>query len=130
MPIGITMQQVNFGVVELVIPGRPVAKGRPRLGRGGTYTPAATREFEALVAWHARAMRLRLGGATVHVTIELWSRTPLRGDIDNYAKAVLDGLQKGGAIDNDRQVASLQVQFVIGSEDKTVVHLRPLADAA
>lgn len=32
-----------------VIPGTPVAKGRPRMGRYGTYTPKKTVEYENLV---------------------------------------------------------------------------------
>jgi Holliday junction resolvase RusA-like endonuclease len=40
---------------------------------------------------------------------------------------VLDGLQKGQAFDNDRQVVGLEVLSVIGLEDKTVVQLIPLS---
>lgn len=35
----------------------------------------------------------------------------VRGDIDNYAKAVLDVLQESGVIENDRQVQRLVVGF-------------------
>jgi Holliday junction resolvase RusA-like endonuclease len=36
------------GAITITISGEPVAKGRPRMTRRGiTYTPAATRKFEA-----------------------------------------------------------------------------------
>lgn len=117
--------------VTVVVPGRPVPKGRPRLGTR-VFTPDRTREFEERVAWYCRAARVRLRDRVVEVTIELHTRTPLRGDIDNYAKAVLDGLQKGEAIADDRQVASLRCWRVVGDaeEDRTVIVLKPLAEAA
>lgn len=35
----------------------------------------------------------------------------IRGDLDNYAKAVLDAAQAGGVIGDDRQVVSLTARF-------------------
>jgi len=115
----------------LEILGRPVPKSRPRLGRGGkTFTPERTRLYEEAVAWQCRAQRVWLGRSAVEVTIELHSTAELRGDLDNYAKAVLDGLQAGEAIVNDRQVVALHVsQHVGGTVEKTVVHLRALGAA-
>ena len=37
-------------------------------------------------------------------------KSPLRGDIDNYIKLALDGIQRAGLIANDRQV--MQVDAV------------------
>jgi Holliday junction resolvase RusA-like endonuclease len=118
--------------VSISIAGRPVPKSRPRfgIGLGRPYTPQATLQYENLIAWECRAARIRLGGVPVEVTIELHAPTLLRGDVDNYAKAVLDGLQKGEAIDDDRQVVSLKVRKVIGSEPNTVVHIRRLSRQA
>jgi len=39
------------GVVRLRIPGVPIAKGRPRLGKYGTYTPTKTVNYENLVQY-------------------------------------------------------------------------------
>lgn len=37
--------------VEFTVPGQPVPKGRPRLGRGGhTYTPKNTKAAESRIA--------------------------------------------------------------------------------
>jgi Holliday junction resolvase RusA-like endonuclease len=100
--------------VTIVIAGLPTAKGRPRMTRRGiTYTPAATRKYEA----HARpASQLVMNGrppsaVPVHaeVAIDLpvpasWSakrgdaalcgdiRPTSRPDADNYIKAALDAI--------------------------------------
>ena len=37
--------------VDLVVPGVPTPKGRPRLGNGHTFTPARTRTAEELMGW-------------------------------------------------------------------------------
>lgn len=106
------------------IPGRPVAKQRARTVNGHTYTPPATREYEELVAWSATAQRARhtlTGDVLVSMTIT--TRKRLRGDIDNYEKAILDGLVKGGALADDRQVRELNCKLVEGDNDVVRVSL-------
>jgi Holliday junction resolvase RusA-like endonuclease len=116
--------------VTLEIPGAPVPWQRPQRGLGGQFfTPKRTLDYEERVSWAARSKHVRLRTAPIEVRIELWSASVLRGDLDNYSKAILDGLQKGEAFDNDRQVVSLQVQTVVGAEEKVVVHLRALEAA-
>lgn len=95
--------------VRFVVPGRPRPKERPRvIRRGGrtiTYTPGTTREYEAAVAWAARAAGVRpaTGPVAVEVVFYVSGRSP---DPDNLAKAVLDGLN-GIAYADDRQVVRL-----------------------
>ena len=106
-----------------MIPGTPVAKQRARRGRGGHwYTPARTREYEELVAWHCRARGERGDwweeGDTVAASIVLHFRGAPRADIDNYAKSILDGAVKGGLLVDDQQVVLLNVQFVINPNDE------------
>lgn len=103
---------------SFVIEGRPKPKERPRVTRGGrTFTPKATLEAEALIR---QAYDGPLFEGPVAITTmfrpdktlvligdeEWWGTSPLRGDIDNYVKTVLDGLQ-GVAYENDRQVVRL-----------------------
>jgi len=119
--------------VRITVPGRAVPWQRPRRSTIGNYfTPKRVLEAETRVAWCARAARARFGEALVELRIVLWTKTALRGDLDNYAKTILDGLEKGQAIDNDRQVQRLDVQVVIGPEleEKVVIYLRELAPAA
>lgn len=87
---------------------------------------------EYAIAWEARALGIRLGTVDVELAIIFHTRRPLRGDLDNYTKTILDGLEKGQAIENDRQVKSLSAQFVIDpdAEDRTVIRIRPLPSAA
>lgn len=103
--------------VEFVVPGKPVAKGRPRFARHGahvrTFTPEATERYENLVKMAARAaMRdaqpyegpVRL---VVHIGVPIptsWSQkrqvaaaagaigATKKPDWSNVAKAIEDGL--------------------------------------
>jgi crossover junction endodeoxyribonuclease RusA len=104
--------------------GKPQAKQRPRVGKGGRiYTPRETAEYEAHVAhsWHAAdgaciprdtAVRVELyvSKDKVEVVIEPAPdrRHTAKADLDNIAKSVLDGLN-GVAFEDDRQVAELLV---------------------
>jgi len=88
---------------EIVVPGEPVAKERPRRGKhGGFYTPSKTTRFEHLVAWTWKAARHKplSGPIVVTMTFRVGGRDK---DLDNMVKAALDGLQ-GAAFENDRQV--------------------------
>lgn len=60
-------------------------------------------------------MKIRLRRKSFAITITELDPTKLKatvtGDVDNYAKAILDGLQgDSGAFDNDRSVWELVVQ--------------------
>lgn len=105
----------------IVIPGPPVPKGRPRSTRaGGVYTPQRTRDYEESVAWACRQARVAHGAGAVAVRIRFMARRG-RGDIDNLAKSVLDGLVMGGAIDDDRQVVRLLVELLPAPTDELTV---------
>jgi crossover junction endodeoxyribonuclease RusA len=101
-----------------VVPGQPVPKARPRLGRNGhVYTPKLTRDYERLVGLCARGggfLRPLMG--PVAVTLRLWFPDRRRRDIDNSAKSILDGLN-GVAYADDSQVADLHVTRHIDAAD-------------
>lgn len=109
--------------------GRPVTKGRPRLGRRRkAYTPARTVEFENSI--HAEWIKQHPGetfpkGVPVGMTVIIGSdfvevdvyelETGVRpkyvtGDIDNYVKAISDGLN-GAAYYDDKQIHRIEVWF-------------------
>lgn len=103
-------------------PIKPRVKGRPRFSRGRTYTPKETLEYE-------RALAEMYDGPVFDGPIEmdievhsngLWValrpselRRPkgIRGDVDNYGKAVGDALQKGVAYENDRDIMCQAIRF-------------------
>ena len=112
--------------VRLLVAGRPVPKGRPRMGRGGrVYTPQTTRDYEALVAaeWRrAGGRRLPEGPFALYAEFVyarpaahyrtkarvLRDGTPPcpREDADNTIKAALDALQ-GLAFTDDKLCAEI-----------------------
>ena len=65
---------------------------------GGVYTPATTVEFEKKVAaaWNTQMGMLSMVG-DLRVVIHVYTDRAAKQDVDNLAKSVLDGLQRGGA---------------------------------
>lgn len=113
-------------MIHLVVPGRPVAWQRVRTNRGQYFKPKRTRDYEESIAWECRIRNDVWGGAECAVEVELCSKRKLQGDPDNYAKCVLDGLQIGGMIANDKQVRKLVVTFGPQDVDETRITIRPL----
>lgn len=91
-------------VVE--IPGKPVAKGRPRFTRSGhAYTPAETIEGERRIA--ERLKRIPRYRANVGIACLFYLASRQRIDVDNLVKAVLDGGNQAKIWDDDSQVTAL-----------------------
>lgn len=102
------------------VPIKPKSKQRPRVLRTGhTYTPKVTLEYEAQIkeAWDGPqfqspvSVEIILYKNEIKITITEETeekKSSLRGDIDNYAKSILDGLN-GKAYVDDRQVVKLKV---------------------
>lgn len=112
--------------VTFYVNGKPTGKARPRFTKSGhTYTPAATKTYEAQVA---KAYREAAGDLYFHAPIfvrieanyaipKTWSKakqeeayklTPGKPDADNIAKIILDALN-GVAYDDDVEVTRLLV---------------------
>jgi Holliday junction resolvase RusA-like endonuclease len=136
--------------ITIVIDGAAVAKGRPRMTRRGiTYTPAATRKYEA----HGRlAAQLAMEGRTpiavpvrMVAQVELpipssWSqrrrsaaiagdiRPTSRPDIDNYLKAAMDAINEIVVAD-DSLIVELDARKRYGADPKLVLTIHPLSAA-
>lgn len=114
------------------IPGKPRGKGRPRFGRGRTYTDAKTVAYEKLVKASAIAAisPMKPFSGPVAACLQFRISPPVSAskarkarllagsepitapfDLDNLVKAVLDGLN-GVAYVDDRQVVSLTARLV------------------
>lgn len=99
-------------LLDITIPGDPVSKGRPRTGKGRTYTPQRTREAEQrirdLIEYSPWRRKVPYEGP-VSVTIWFWCATRRRSDGDNLQKLIWDAVQRGkhetgGIIKDDAQV--------------------------
>lgn len=102
---------------RLIFHVTPVAKGRPRFRLGKrTYTPGKTRAFEADLRKEAYLLWKvpPLEGPLI-VELYLWLEKPrsvkryfptARGDVDNYAKGVLDAMN-GIIWHDDAQIVTL-----------------------
>lgn len=97
--------------IRITIPGRPIPKGRPRLGIRGrkayVYTPPKTAEYEKLVGWVAKSLGCKPVDGLVSVSLHVYCRGKM--DVDNVAKSILDGLN-GVAYEDDGQVVELLVK--------------------
>lgn len=92
-------------------------KGRPRFYNGHAITPARTRAYEKLVsevaAKHCLAQEWVPLECDYDVKLTVY-RARRTGDVENFAKSVLDGMNKI-VYPDDRHVASI---YVIRFEDK------------
>lgn len=111
------MEKQKMNEVQFVIPGQPVAKGRPKVDSRGkfarVYTPEKTANYEGLVAHSAQAAmngrKLFSGPVAVELDIRVsipasWSgkrksmaqrgevAATKKPDADNVEKAVFDGM--------------------------------------
>lgn len=93
--------------VVIEVEGAPVPKPRTRRARNGhLFIPPAASRHQAAIGWHARQHYGAYRSGPVRVSV-VFFEARWRGDLDNLAKLVLDGLQDGGVIGNDRQVVEL-----------------------
>ena len=118
---------------KFIIIGEPKGKGRPRFGKGRTYTPKDTVDYENTVSYEYQrqcgSYNFSTGGEKVPIAIIInaFAGVPksvskkksvamVRGkikptkkpDLDNIAKIIMDGLN-GIAYTDDSQVVSMVV---------------------
>ena len=136
--------------IQFVVPGQPVAKGRPKFARRGkfvtTYSPAKTVNYEGLVAHSASVAMagrsLIQGAVSVELDIRLqipesWSKkkqkmaidgliaATKRSDIDNITKGIFDGMN-GVVWRDDGQVVEASQRKRYAETPGVVVIVREL----
>lgn len=113
------------------VPGRPVPKERPRAGKNGNlYTPKATREYERAVGWAARQVFVNPYDGPIELTVKIFVMNR-GGDLDNYIKAICDGLN-GVAWRDDSQVTRIRADLVVHRKvmERAEIHVRILKPGA
>ena len=120
--------------VDFIIPSQPVTKARPRFNTrtGRAFTDDKTRIFENIVSL-AYGSRHYFDDSYIRVRIKFkfdipksFSKKkrlealegkirPTKGDVDNYAKAVLDGLN-GVAFKDDRYIYAMEMEKIYDIE--------------
>jgi len=99
-------------VVAFDVPGRPVAFQRPRKRKGGGYhNDAGMMVYRQRVNYFAREAIDGMFTAPVNVEIVLY--TWGRGDLDNYAKNILDALKGVAYHDDQAQIRRLVIERVL-----------------
>ena len=110
-------------LVDVVVPGDPVPAPRPRVGQGRVYMPKrAVEARERLQGFLLQDLVKRHSPRRYEgpVRVDLWFSVLRAGDLDNYAKQVLDALNDL-VLKDDRQVVDLHARLVAGSP--TGVHV-------
>lgn len=139
-------------IVHFHVPGQPVGKGRPRIGKVGNharmFTPAKTVSYEGLVA---HAAHIAMAGAAllrgpVEVRMSIWCQVPAswslkkqraamsglihpttKPDIDNVEKAIFDALN-GVVWGDDVQVVDVVKRKRYGPTPGVDVRVLPMVE--
>lgn len=115
-------------LIEFTIPGKPVGKERPRMGKNGKfYTPKRTRDFESLIRQVAIVARNRVKiykplDEPVAVQIIIFHCNNQFGDMDNIIKSILDGMNKI-IYHDDKQVSEIKCMRITDITDRTDVRI-------
>jgi Holliday junction resolvase RusA-like endonuclease len=119
--------------LAFVVPGRAIPAAR--MTQRSKFACARARKslkFQEFIAWCARAEakgRPPFRGP-VELTCRFFFRDARHGDLSNLIKAIEDGLQFGGVIENDRQVIRYGpgTGIYYASEERTEVRVRELRE--
>ena len=133
-------------MINLVIPGEPTAKARPRFSKWGTYNTKKTMDYEKLVKDIYMLSEQEFLQGEIIAVIECYFKVPSsvskvnrlamlsnitrpvkKPDIDNLAKICLDGLN-GLAYKDDSQIVDLRVRKWYSDNPRVIINLQRVAD--
>lgn len=115
--------------MAFTIDGDPIPKGRPRHGKGRSFTPTRTRDAEQSIRDHVAGLDVVPYDVPVYVTLDFYCRTRRRTDWDNLAKLVTDALN-GICYTDDHLIHRCTVRLfraAIGETPRTEVRIRALS---
>ena len=123
------------------IEGKPIAKGRPRLGRNGVYTDAVTKAAETAIGWELKKACAEPLSGTIEVSLYFTFRAPkswrkadreraeeeeeahvVKPDLDNLIKLALDAAN-GILWRDDALVASIEAHKCYGETEATTFNV-------
>jgi len=135
--------------LKIVVPGEPVAQGRPRFTKLGNfvqaYTPKKTKDYHRIVAMAAQdAMQ---GHEPLDAALDVamiiyrgipksWSKVKkqdaldglilpaVKPDVDNFIKAVLDGLSYGQVWTDDSLVVRVKAEKKYSDNPRVEIVIR------
>ena len=118
---------VNHYWRHIAIPMRNKATGKQSV-RVQSLISAQGRKYKQAVRAEVKAQRANFGIlASMRLVVVLYPPDRRKRDVDNYAKALLDGLTGAGVWDDDSQVRDLRLiwgKAIRGG--KAIVHIRPM----
>lgn len=106
--------------IRFEVPGQPKPKQRARVVGKHAFTPQATKDYEQLVAWHARFAATECLDGDLWVTCHFYRKGKQRADVDNLLKAVLDACN-GIVWADDKQIVALTGLVQYGAKQGSVV---------
>jgi Holliday junction resolvase RusA-like endonuclease len=94
------------------------------------YLTKEAKEWHAAVHDHSRCyygIDPMVSGDAHEITYTVYQGSGSRGDVDNYAKCILDSLVKAGVLKSDASVVSLHAHKVRDrSNPRTEIHIRSI----
>ena len=129
--------------IKLTVPGEPVAKGRPRVTKWGTYTPEKTKNYETLVKelyFMKHGQTLLEGELSIQVKayfkipkstskkkrklmMDKCIRPTKKPDIDNILKIIGDSLNDI-AYKDDKQIVKASIEKYYSEEPRVEVEIK------
>lgn len=120
--------------MQIILPDYiPPPCQRPRVGKGGhAYSPSS--KPEQSLAWMLLADISRQnitaqlpydGPCYLQVALFYRKNQPIRGDLDNILKFIMDAMQKAAIIKNDRLFHGLHISASPASQEATILYIEP-----
>jgi len=107
--------------------GQPKGKGRPRFGRGRTYTDATTQRYEDAIRWQARSAMVGRKPFAGPVKVRVYAEYQIP---KSWPKAKREAAMAGGVyhtgrgsdIDNTAKLMDA-LNGIVWNDDRQVVHI-------
>lgn len=114
--------------MELYVPGRPVGKGRPRFGKGRTWTPTATvtAENEIRSVWREAGSPTLEGPISLSVTFEVTrpkAHYTSKGDLSMTGQRMVYPYRQKPDLDNAVKLVADSLNGLAWRDDVEIVWL-------